>query len=296
MSVCGKRTLTAISAAAILISCYAGELRADFRHARMGPRPRAMGSAFVAVADDANSVYWNPAGMSQVERFEAIGCRTSLYDVEGLSNDYVTAVYNLPRYLALGFSWVRLGLEDIYHEDTINMALSGKVPSIKGLSVGASVKMFLLAAPGYEKYNDPAYDGRVIEPSYDIGVHYAPAENWSLGAVVYNISEPEMALLKTTQTPDPIHRNIAVGVKYVFRDMLMMTYDIKTRFGDLGDTEGRIGGEVWFFNSVALRGGFKQDRMTAGLGLKHTFWQLDIMLETHNELGNMYQLSATVRL
>jgi len=291
------RKITLImSAAAVLSASFAAGLRADFRHARMGPRPRAMGSAFVSVADDANAVYWNPAGMTQIDRFEAIGCRSSLYDVEGLSNDYVSAVYNFPGYMAFGFSWVRLGLEDLYHEDTINMSLSGKVPALKGLSVGASVKMFLLAAPGYEKYNDPAYDGRVIEPSYDIGVHYAPADNWAIGAVVYNISEPEMALLRTTQNPDPIHRNFAVGVKYVFRDMLMMTYDLRTRFGDPGDTEGRIGGELWFFNTVALRGGFKQDRMTAGLGLKHTFWQVDIMLETHNELGNMYQLSATIRL
>ncbi|MBD3425209.1 MAG: hypothetical protein GF417_12300 [Candidatus Latescibacteria bacterium] len=292
----GRRIVRMISAAAVLSACFAQEADADFRHARMGPRPRAMGSAFVSIADDANSVYWNPAGMTQLKRFEAIGCRTSLYDVEGLSNDYVSAVYNLPSYVALGFSWVRLGLEDIYHEDTINMSLAGKVPRVKGLSVGASVKMFLLAAPGYEKYNDPAYDGRVIEPSYDIGIHYAPADNWAIGAVIYNLSEPKMALLRTTQNPDPIHRNIAVGVKYVFRDMLLMTYDIKTRFGDLGDTEGRIGGELWFFDTVALRGGFKQDRMTAGLGLRHTFWQLDIMLETHNELGNMYQLSATIRL
>jgi len=37
-----------------------------------------MGSAFVAVSDDANAVYWNPAGMTLIERFEITGCRTLL--------------------------------------------------------------------------------------------------------------------------------------------------------------------------------------------------------------------------
>ncbi len=288
-------TVMCLGIVLLLIAVTAQNLMADFRHARSGPRPRSLGSAFVSVADDANAVYWNPAGMTQIGRFEALGCRTILYNVSGLSNDYITAVYNLG-FLALGTSWVRLGLEDIYHEDTINFSLARRISAIKGLSVGASFKMFILSAPGYEKYNDPAYEGRVTEPSYDLGIHYSPADNWSLGAVVYNISQPEMALLRTTTNPDPVYRNVAVGVSYIFRGVLLMTYDLRTRFGELSNTEGRIGGELWFFNAVGLRGGFKQDRMTAGFGLRHEYWQVDLMLETHNELGNMYQFSATIRL
>lgn len=269
---------------------------ADFRHARMGPRPRAMGSAFVSVADDANAVYWNPAGMTQLERFEITGCRTMLYAVEELSNDYISAVYNRSRYGAFGVSWVRLDLEDIYNENTINFAYARRMPVLDGLSIGASLKLLMLAAPGYERYNDPAYRGRVIEPGIDIGVHYRPKRAWAIGAVVYNINEPELQLLETTRRPDPVYRDYAVGASYIFRRLLLVTFDLRTRYGELSNTVGRLGSEIWFFNAVALRGGFEQERMTAGLGLKGERWQIDVMLETHYELGNTYQFSATIRL
>ncbi len=273
-----------------------GATLADFRHARMGPRPRALGSAFVSVADDANAVYWNPSGMTQLDRFEITGCRTMLYAVEELSNDYISAVYNWTRYGAFGISWVRLDLEDTYNENTINLALARRVPYIKGLSVGTSVKLMILSAPGYEKYNDPAYGGRVIEPSVDIGIHYRPRENWAIGAVLYNVNEPKLQLLTTTTHPDPVYRDFAVGASYIFRGLLLLTYDLRTRYGEFSNTIGRLGSEIWFFDAVALRGGFEQENMTAGIGLRSNHWQIDIMLETHYELGNTYQFSATIRL
>ncbi|UCF06166.1 MAG: hypothetical protein JSV33_03820 [bacterium] len=269
---------------------------ADFRHARMGPRPRAMGSAFVGVADDVNAVYWNPAGITHIERFEVTGCRTLLYAVDNLSNDYISGAYHWHGVAAFGVSWVRLDLEDIYHEDTINFAIARKAPFIKGLSIGGSVKIFSLSAPGYEKYNDPAYEGRDVKPSFDLGIHYRSKHRWTIGAVVYNINEPKLKLLKTTVHPDPVYRDIAIGVSYKFRDLLLVSYDIKSRYGDLDNTVGRIGSEIWFFEAVALRGGFEQENMTGGFGLKHNRWQIDVMLETHYELGNTYQFAATIRL
>jgi hypothetical protein len=279
-----------------IVLTHAQGLRADFRHARTGPRPRALGSAFVSVADDANAVYWNPAGMTQLERFELTGCRTLLYAVDELSNDYVSMVYNWKRRAAFGVCWVRLGLEDIYHEDTIELAIARNIPGLEALSVGVGFKLFVLSAPGYEKYNDPAYEGSVHQPSLDLGIHYRPDGPWSLGAVAYNVNEPGLKLLKTTATADPVYRDYAVGVSYVFRGLLLTTFDLRSRYGSFANTVGRAGSELWFFDAVALRGGFEQENLTAGVGLRGETWQLDVMLETHNELGNTYQFAATIKL
>ena len=291
-----RRTILILLCTCMLLSLGALPARADFRHARMGPRPRALGSAFVSIADDANAVYWNPSGMTQLERFEITGCRTMLYAVEELSNDYISAVYNGERYGAFGISWVRLDLEGIYNENSINFAYARRMPFLNGLSAGTSVKLLILSAPGYEKYNDPAYGGRVVEPSVDIGVHYRPKRNWAIGAVIYNVNEPKLQLLETTKRPDPVYRDFAAGAHYIFRGLLLVTFDLRTRYGEFANTIGRFGSEIWFFDAVALRGGFEQERMTAGLGLKGNNWQIDVMLETHYELGNTYQFSATIRL
>ena len=287
--------LAALAAAAPLAAPFA-PARADFRHARMGARPRAMGSAFVAVADDANAVHWNPAGMTQIDRFELTGCRTLLYGVDGLSNDYVSMAYHDPRIGALGLSWVRLGLEDIYHEDAVNIAFARKVPYVPGLSAGASLKFFILSAPGYERYNDPAYEGRDVKPSFDLGAHYRASERLTFGVTMYSVNEPELKLLRTTEHPAPVLRETAIGASYVFRELLLTTFDLRTRQGSFKNTIGRFGSELWFFDAVALRGGFESGRLTAGLGLKGARWQVDVMLETHYDLGNTYQFSGTVRL
>jgi long-chain fatty acid transport protein len=44
----------------------------------IGARALAMGGAFVAVADDATAVYWNPAGLAQVADTRIAGMSTDL--------------------------------------------------------------------------------------------------------------------------------------------------------------------------------------------------------------------------
>lgn len=288
-----KRTVAAI----IILTALSGAVRADFRHARMGPRPRAMGSAFVGVADDANSIYWNPAGMIMVSRFEITGCRSSLYDVSELSNDYVAGVYNFTSHLAVGASWTRLELKDIYHEDTVNLGIALSIPRFEDLSIGGALKIFTLGAPGYEKYNDPSYEGNVNKASLDLGLYYhSPSRVWSMGFVVYNVNEPKLQLLKTTGRPDPVYRDFALGGSYIFNGLLLVSYDLKTRYGEFNDIIGRLGSEIWFFEAVALRGGFERENMTAGFALKGKRWQVDLMLETHYDLGNSYQFGLTIKL
>lgn len=288
-----RRTVATI----ILLAALPGAARADFRHARMGPRPRAMGSAFVGVADDANSIYWNPAGMIMVRKFEITGCRSSLYDVAELSNDYVAGVYNFSNRLAVGASWTRLELKDIYHEDTVNLGIAASIPRFDDFSVGAALKIFTLGAPGYEKYNDPAYEGNVNKASLDLGLYYhSPSKVWAMGFVVYNVNEPGLQLLKTTGVPDPVYRDFTLGGSYIFNGLLLVSYDLRTRYGDLNNIIGRLGSEIWFFEAVALRGGFERENLTAGFALKGKRWQIDLMLETHYDLGNSYQFGLTIRL
>ena len=50
---------------------------------------------------------------------------------------------------------------------------------------------------------------------------------------------------------------------------------------------------VW--GSTALRSGMDRNMVTVGAGLQDDHWQVDVTLETHKELGNIYMLSFTVR-
>jgi hypothetical protein len=46
---------------------------------QIGERAQGMGGAFVAVADDASAIYWNPAGLSNVFKFDAQAAVGSLH-------------------------------------------------------------------------------------------------------------------------------------------------------------------------------------------------------------------------
>src|SRR3990172_5842749 len=52
-----------------------------------GARPVAMGSAFTAVADDGNLLFWNPAGLSQIE--EPMGTTTYRNYIAGIHSGYL---------------------------------------------------------------------------------------------------------------------------------------------------------------------------------------------------------------
>ena len=112
------RTLLISAAAALCFATpasatkYAGE----FLKIQVGPRALGMGGAFPAVADDATSPYWNPAGMVYLPYREVILQHSEKFG--SLANhDWASAVFPLGgpagREQALGVSFVRLGIDDI---------------------------------------------------------------------------------------------------------------------------------------------------------------------------------------
>ncbi|MBC8424091.1 hypothetical protein H8E07_08195 [bacterium] len=271
------------------------EVLADFRHTRMGARPRALGSAFVSLSDDPNATLWNPAGLTRDNRLALMASRAWMYSVSELSHDYLTVDVPAWHGLHFGASFVRLGIHDVYYEDVYHLAVAAEAPFLEGLSVGATGKIFRLTAPGYEQLNDPSYDGGDTGFAADIGFHYDSGEAWTLGGVVYNLNEPYLQLLSTTIDPDPVYSQFALGGSYLFRDTLTLICDLRSREGGWDNSAVHLGAEIWFFDAMALRSGLNAGMVTMGVGLQDVRWQADIALETHNELGNVYLLSFTVR-
>ena len=269
--------------------------QADFRYANPGARPKAMGSAFVALADDPNAAYWNPAALTRSNRLALMASNSWLYGVSDIDNYYLAATFPQVGKVHFGASWVRLGITDVYSEDTLNLSAAMPLPFLDGLSAGVTGKMFLLDAPGYEELNDPNYMGGDQGFSADIGLHYASAGPWSLGAVIYNLHETTLQLISSTANPDPVYTEWAAGGSYLFRDTLLLTADLRSRDGRNLDTVLHGGVEIWFFDALALRSGLHAGLVTMGVGLQDVHWQADFALETEKKLGNVYMLSFTVR-
>lgn len=281
--------------AAVGVVATAHQARADFRHQFMGARPKALGSAFVSLADDANAAYWNPAGLTRSDRVALMATRAWMYSTADLYSDCLAA--DLPSWHGwhFGASWVRLGSDQLYSENTLNLAVAHDLPFAPGLSLGVAGKMFLLAAPGYEQYNDPNYNGGDHGFSADVGLLYDKGGPWTLGAVVYNIHQTELQLLQNTSDPDPVYTEWAAGGSWLFRETLLVTADLRNRDGQTTNVIVHGGAEIWFYNALVLRAGMDRGLVTMGTGLQDDHWAVDLCVETNRKLGNVYMLSFTVR-
>lgn len=287
-----RRTLTALCLLCLLF----GSASANFVEVETGARAMGMGGAFVAVADDVTALYWNPAGLAAFTGYQLFGMRTSVYSVDGLSEDSVMAAYSTGCH-GFGVGWMRTGAEDLYNEDTIVAGYGMRTP-VAGLKVGAAVKRFSIDAPGYDYYNDPAFDeGGDAAFAGDFGVLYHRAQ-WSFGAAVRNLGEPELQLLSTTQETDldPVVSELRLGTTYLFREVMLMSVEWRyprevPAFYD--EKHGlNLGTEIWFYDVFALRAGMNRDRITAGLGLSTEHVRIDVALLSERRIGSLYRLSA----
>jgi hypothetical protein len=89
----------------------AGTATAQFLKIGVGARAAAMGESFVAVANDASALYWNPAGLVQFKDDEVFAAHTNwLVDIK---HEFIGAVYHISTEDAIGISLISLQTDDM---------------------------------------------------------------------------------------------------------------------------------------------------------------------------------------
>jgi hypothetical protein len=88
-----------------------GTAAAQFLKIGVGARPAAMGGAFVALADDATALYWNPAGIVQVDQPHLVGSHAVWF--ADLSHEHIGVVRPIGWVQAVGVSATYLGCPEI---------------------------------------------------------------------------------------------------------------------------------------------------------------------------------------
>ncbi len=89
----------------------AGISTAQFLKIGVGGRAAALGEAFVAVANDASALYWNPAGLVQFQENQVIFSHNSW--VVDINHEFLGAVYHLDETNSFGISLTALTMQDM---------------------------------------------------------------------------------------------------------------------------------------------------------------------------------------
>jgi hypothetical protein len=282
---------------AVVIFCITS-MAADgaFEDVELGARPLGMGSAFVATADDANAIFWNPAGLTQVDRRELTMSYMELYDLVSYSS--VGYAYPL-RVGKIGAGLVSSSDTDGTYRETI-LTLSAARKIYRGLSLGSNFKYLSSSAS-----TGDVRIGSGRGASLDLGGHYSIKENLvSLGIVFQNLvgyvsygreAVRDIPGQKYSQRPGFSYKagaGINLGSSLPHIDKTVLT-------AELADGDIHTGLECIFWNVAAIRAGFRTGNaltrsITTGFGIRLAAIRLDYAYVSSQIGSQTSQFSVSV--
>lgn len=114
----------------------AGISTAQFLKIGVGARATALGDAFVAIANDASVLYWNPAGLTQTDRNEVIISHNEwLVDI---SHQFIGGIYHLSGNDVVGISFTTLHMDDMAVTTEVQPFGTGEYFSFGDIAIGVS--------------------------------------------------------------------------------------------------------------------------------------------------------------
>ncbi len=170
----------------------------EFLSIGVGARALGMSGAFVSVAPDATAGYWNPAGLTRVESNIQIALMHTEYFAGLAQYDFGALAFNLDEKSALGFTFLRFGIDDIPDtSELIDAQGNFRYDLIRSFS--ASDNAFLISYA--RKLNDKLSLGvntKIIRRTagsfagawgfgIDAGLHYT-LSHWNLGIMGRDIT------------------------------------------------------------------------------------------------------------
>ncbi|NKB71783.1 MAG: PorV/PorQ family protein [Candidatus Latescibacteria bacterium] len=285
-------------------SGYAGE----FLALGTGARALALGSAYVALADDASAGYWNAAGLASLGQRQAQVMHAERFS--GLvQNDYLALALPAQWIDGLAFSLIRVGVNDIEftalqdpdrplgpnnrplvasraNSADYALYLSGGHNITQRLAVGTSAKLIYRTVGDFSAYG----------LGLDLGLRYSLSHAFTLAANLRDLTTTP--IIWDTDTTDRIQPSLLIGLAYT-RPLGsgQASISFASRTGgdatDQGDNAPLNLGVEYQYQYIALRAGFEEDRQAFGLGLRpHKRLSLDLGYLQHDALEATYRLSA----
>ncbi|MEW6605832.1 MAG: PorV/PorQ family protein [bacterium] len=280
-----------------------GEKGAVFLKLSQGARPIAMGETFVAIADDINAIYWNPAGLANIQNRQA----TFMYAdwLEEITYNYLAYIH--PQQIMGGIMGGGLTLLDSgsidrtidgtgkigeYDAKDIALTFAYAKKMTANCNLGASIKYIQM------KIDNEKSTGIAL----DIGCLYKPTvENLTIGATIQNLGPKLKAFISEK---DALPLNIKVGGAYKLLDNAL-TLGLDVNFPSDNDTNFNLGAEYWIKEIVALRAGYKtltkdalkSSSLTYGAGFKlaNPGLEIDYAFCDYDELDKTHRVSLMTR-
>jgi len=277
----------------------AGKTGLSFLKIGAGARASAIGEAFVATADDASGLFWNPAGSAFIGQRQVHMTHTEW--IQGIANEVVSLA--LPT--SIGTIGVAAALNNVDGLERRQIASAEPLGDMSahdflfGLSFARKLNdrfaVGFAAKYLYEKIYVETASGLAV----DLGLRYLTTLHglW-VGASVRNFGFMDKMVEERIALPTTIRVGGAWTLPTSFlRQQLLLAADYVTVVDDVSYFS--MGSEFRPLSQLVLRAGFQSGRddrgLSAGLGLKLNRWMADYAyVPFASDLGTTQRISFTV--
>jgi hypothetical protein len=285
-----------------------GSTGANYLRIGMGAKAAGMGEAQVAIADNVDAIYWNPAGLSLIKSNE-IGAMHLFY-WQGISYEYLAYAMPIKKIgtFGIGGTYLNSGSIDKTIENSTGSDYT-KVGTFNYIAFSGSIsysnkfvieKIPINLGANLKIVGDKIEDDTVLGIGLDVGAIYEVMKDLTVGATVNNIGVlfKENVLL-------PLTFKVGAGYKLeLFDKKHCLTVAVDGILPVDSKIKADTGLEYAYDNTIFVRGGYKVnydlEGITLGAGfrlnLSGTQYELDYAFAPAKEdIGQTHRISLIVR-
>ncbi len=289
-----------------------GTTGSQFLKIPMGARPIGMGGAFCGLCDDINAIFFNPAGLTQIEKGEIALTYISWF--EDVNSGYFAYTRKIGNFGTVGISITYFNIGNI-PRTSINqdgecvdegknfsawdispqISYAKKLP--KNVSFGINLKAIKRRIDNVSSNLGFAIDlGILHKPQVKIG----PGKIRS-GLLVQNLGTK----MKFEDEYDAMPINIKLGVAYILNfNQNKLNFTLDGNYPLDNRINGNFGVEYIYKNFLSIRSGFKTETvsdidflsgLSLGAGFKIGRYGIDYAWIPYGDLGNTHRISLLIR-
>ena len=303
--------ITFLFANFVLAQSKVGTVAAPFLGISVGPKALGMGSAFVASANDASALYWNPSGIARAMKSQFLASHTNW--LVGTNFNWVGLSINLDNTNSIGLSFTQLDYGEDIVTTVTNPEGTGERWSAQDLSIGLTYARNLtdrFSIGGTVKYiGQQIYNESAAAVAVDIGLLYITEFNdLKIGMSISNFGtdmkmdgrdlvkridlEPGstgnnksiVSVLKTDDWPLPLFFRVGVAMDVVKTGDIAVTLAADAFRPSDNDASLNVGMEFSWNDMLFIRGGYKnlfltdsEEGLNIGGGLKYNFVEMNFI-------------------
>lgn len=283
--------MVCLACAGYVYASGAGTVGGEILKFGSGARSAGMGEAFTAIGNDPHAVYWNPAGLVQLNSKELQLMYLQHVADTGIGD--IAYAQKLSPKTGIGVELIQLYVKEAQRDDNGNYVgdftdYNGSLSVGLGVAVDESLSVGLSVKGLYYRYMDQVYTGQGMDAGAMYKLSIAGKES-AVGVVLKDLG------------PD-LQTRVVAGLSSVVMSNLLVSADVTS---DAGQTTMNMGMEYQIGSRFVMRTGYMGVGgweglegvygITAGAGLKFKGYDLDYAFIPYGDLGIAHRVSFLMK-